>query len=163
MSILNHIAYFQDRRDATPNQELARNLVEKRDQEGVQELVANLQHAEQHVRSDCLKMLYEVGYLKPEFIADYANEFLRLLCDRSHRMVWGSLVALATITPLRPDELYQHRPQIQDAMAKDPGITPDNGVKILATVAVANDTYHEGTRCRSRQICGKLAKLEPPR
>lgn len=143
MSVLNRLACAQGRRDEAPNQELARELAERQDQEGIRELAANLRHADQNVRSDCLKTLYEVGYLKPELIADYTGEFVRLLRDRNNRMVWGGMIALATIAPLRPDELFQQRQCIQDAMAEGSVITVDNGVKVLAAVAAANASYRQ--------------------
>ena len=79
MSVLNRIAAAQGRRDEAPDQELARDLAEQEDRASIRDLAANLHHADQNVRSDCLKTLYEVGYLKPELIADTAAEFLRLL------------------------------------------------------------------------------------
>jgi hypothetical protein len=124
-------------------------------------LVSNLEHLNQNVRSDCVKTLYEVGYLQPELIADYADEVLRLLRDRNNRMIWGAMLALATIAPLRADELYLHRQRIQDAMAEGSVITVDNGVKILAAVAAANETYraellpyllHHLQTCRPKDV-----------
>ena len=141
MSVLNRIAAAEGRRDEAPNQELARDLAEQGNQEGIRELAANLHHADQNLRSDCLKTLYEVGYLKPELIADYAGEFVRLLRDRHNRMVWGAMLALSTIAPLRADELYLHRQRIQEALAEGSVITVDNGVKVLAAVAAADDAY----------------------
>lgn len=141
MSILDRIAITQGRRDEALNQALARDLAEREDQEGIRELVANLRHADQNVRSDCLKTLYEVGYLRPELIADYAVEFLRLLHDRNNRMAWGAMIALSTIAPLRAGELYPQRQRIQAAMAEGSVITVDNGVKVLAAVAAADATY----------------------
>lgn len=160
-SILDRIAAAQGRRDEAPNQELARELAEREDQEGIRELVANLRHADQDVRSDCLKALYEVGYLKPELIAGYAGEFLRLLRDRNNRMVWGGMIALSTIAPLRAGELYPHRQQIQEAMTEGSVITLDNGVKVLAALAAADATYraellpyllHHLQTCRNKDV-----------
>lgn len=116
-------------------------MAERGDHEGIRELVANLDHADQNVRSDCLKTLYEVGYLRPELIAGYAAEFLRLLHDRNNRMVWGSMLALSTIAPLCADDLFQHHAEILAVMAEGSVITVDNGIKILATIAAANPRY----------------------
>jgi len=132
---------LQGRRDEAPNQELARALAEQDDRDGIQKLVANLHHTDQDVRCDCLTRLYEVGHLKPELVADYAGEFLRLLRDRNNRMIWGAMLVLSTIAPLRADELYLHRQRIQDGMAEGSVIEVDNGVKVLAAVAAANETY----------------------
>ena len=120
MSVLNRLACSQGRRDETPNRELARDLAEREDRAGIRELVTNLHRVDRDVRSDCIKTLYEVGYLRPELIVDYAAEFLRLLADRHNRMVWGAMLALSTIAALQADELYPHRQRIQDAMAEAP-------------------------------------------
>jgi len=161
MSVLDRIAAAQGRRDEALNRGLARDLAERGDQEGIHELIANLHHADQNVRSDCIKTLYEVGYLKPELIADYAGEFVRLLRDRNNRMVWGAMLALATIAPLRAGELYPHRQRIQEALAEGSVITVDNGVKVLAALAAADDAYraellpylfHHLQTCRPKDV-----------
>jgi hypothetical protein len=141
MSVLNRIAASQGRRDEVPNRELARDLAERWDHDGIRELVANLNHADQNVRSDCLKTMYEVGYLRPELVAGYADDFLRLLHDRNNRMVWGAMLALSTIAALRADDLFRHRAEIQSVMAEGSVITIDNGIKTLTTVAAANASY----------------------
>ena len=79
MPVLQKIAWFQGRRDEVPNQELAKELAESEDRAGIQEIAENLWHSEKNVRSDCLKVLYEVGYLRPELVDSYAKDFLRLL------------------------------------------------------------------------------------
>ena len=66
MPVLERIAQSQGRRDEASNQELARDMVEHENRDGIRGLVANLWHANQYVRSDCLKTLYEIGYLKPD-------------------------------------------------------------------------------------------------
>ncbi len=161
MSVLNRIAAAQGRRDEAPNQALARELAEREDREGIYELVANLHHADPNVRSDCLKTLYEVGYLKPELIADYADEFVRLLRDRNNRMIWGAMLALATIAPLRAGELYPQRQRIEQAMAEGSVITVDSGVKVLTALAAADDAYradllpylfHHLQTCRPKDV-----------
>ena len=68
MSTLDRIAYFQGRRDEVPNQELARDLAAREDQAGIREIAEALWRREPNVRSDCLKVLYEIGYLKPELV-----------------------------------------------------------------------------------------------
>jgi hypothetical protein len=143
MSVLERIAYFQGRRDEGPNQELARQLVESKDRAGIQEIAANLWHKEANVRSDCLKVLYEAGYLDPALIAEYVGDFLKLLHSRNNRLVWGAMIALSTIAALKADDLFQHRTEIEDAMAKGSVITVDSAVRTLAIVASNNDAYRE--------------------
>lgn len=141
MSVLQRVAFYQNRRDEVPNQELARQLVESEDRQGIQEIADNLWHADPNVQSDCLKVLYEIGCLKPELVADYADDFLRLLDSRNNRLVWGGMIALSTVASLRADELSSHVAEIQKAMDGGSVITRDNGVKVLAAIAAAKDEY----------------------
>ena len=63
MSVLSRIAFFQNRRDEVPNQELARELAASKDAAGIAEIAANLWNKNRNVSSDCLKVLYEIGYM----------------------------------------------------------------------------------------------------
>lgn len=143
MSVLERIACFQDRRDEVPNQELAKQLVKARDHDGIREIAANLWHKDENVRSDCIKVLYEIGYLDPTLVAGYTSEVLKLLQSRSNRLVWGAMITLATVAALRADELYEHRAEILKALASGSVITVDAAVKALATVASTKDAYRE--------------------
>jgi len=143
MSSLNRIAYYQKRRDEVPNQELAKDLARKKDRKGIREIAENLWNEDQNVPSDCLKVLYEVGFLNPELIAAYAGDFLNLMKSKNNRLVWGSMIALAAIAEIAADELYEHRTEIQEAVARGSVITQDNGVKILAVVASKNNRYRK--------------------
>ena len=87
MSVLNRIAHFQNRRDEVPNQELARELAEKKDREGIREIAENLGIG-YRIQADCIKVLYEIGYIDPSLIADFAEDYLKLLRNRNNRLVW---------------------------------------------------------------------------
>lgn len=161
MSVLNNIAYFQNRRDEVPNQELARELAEFKNEAGIREIAENLWHKNQNVQSDCLKVLYEIGYLNPELIAPYAGDFLKLLRHKNNRLVWGSMIALSTIAELKADELYPHAEEIKQVMEQGSVITVDAGVKALAGIASKSDDYnqaifpyliHHLQTCRSKEI-----------
>lgn len=142
-SILNRIAFFQGRRDEVPNQQLARELVQQNDLHGIEEIAQNLWHSNPNVQSDCLKVLYEIGYLEPQLITGYVQDFLKLLKSRNNRLVWGSMIALSTIAHLCADEIYPHRAEIQRLMEQGSVITRDNGIRILAALAAQNDTYRK--------------------
>ena len=141
MSVLNRIAYFQERRDEVPNQELARELAESKDTAGIREIAENLWNEDRNVANDCIKVLYEIGYLAPELIADYVGDFLKFMKSRNNRMVWGAMLALSTIAALKADEIYPRVGEIEQVMETGSVITIDNGVKILAIVASKNETY----------------------
>jgi hypothetical protein len=141
MSALNRIAYFQNRRDERPNQELAAELAKRRDRSGIREIAENLWNQNRDVQSDCLKVLYEIGYIDPELIADYVTDFLKLLAHKNNRLVWGSMIALSTIAHLKADELFGHVAEIEGVLETGSVITRDNGVKVLAAVAAQQPRY----------------------
>ena len=143
MSVLDRLASAQGRRDDAPNQELARELANARDEAAIRELVAHLHDRDRNIQSDCIKTLYEIGYLAPELIAPYAEEFLGLLRSRNNRMVWGGMIALATIAALRAPFLFEHRQEIQEAIARGSVITVDRGIRALAAVAGQDDAYRQ--------------------
>lgn len=141
MTVLNQIAYFQNRRDEIPNQELARRLTEMQDESGIQEIAVNLWNKNKNIRSDCLKVLYEIGYLRPELIADYVEDFLRLLKDKDNRMVWGAMIGLATIARLRSQSIWSHIDDVVTVMENGSVITVVWGVKTLSRVASTDLAY----------------------
>ena len=85
--------------------------------------MANLQNKDQNVQSDCLKVLYEIGYLKPDLIADCTEDFLTLLKSKNNRKVWGSMIALATVADKKPREIYAKLDDVTAAMDKGTLIT----------------------------------------
>ena len=143
MSVLDRIAFFQNRRDEVPNQQLAKELAEKENKVGIKEIAQNLKHKNQNVQSDCLKVLYEIGYLNPDLIADYASDFLALLKSKNNRMIWGAMIALATVADKKPKEIYVKLDNVTTAMDKGTLITLVWGTKALAKVAAADKTYKE--------------------
>lgn len=139
MTALNQIAYFQNRRDEVPNQELARQLAETQDRAGIREIAENLWNKNSNIQSDCLKVLYETGYLAPELVAPYAADFLKLLHSRHNRMVWGAMIGLSTIADLAADAIDSQRGDIEQAMEHGSVITVDAGVQTLAKLATTSD------------------------
>ena len=141
MSVLYKITFLQNRRDELPNQELAQALAQSRNQADIREFAENLWNKEPAVQSDCLKVVYELGYLAPELIADYVDDFLKLLKHRNNRMVWGGMIALSTVADLKAAEIFPHVNEIVQVMEKGSVITMDNGIKSLALVASQKDEY----------------------
>ena len=143
MSALNRIAYYLDRRDELPNQELARDLAAAQDLVGIREIAGHLRDKNKSVASDCIKVLYETGYINPELIQDYVSEFLDLLYSKENRMVWGAMIALATIAGLQAPAIWPRVDEIITAVDHGSVITVVWGVKALARVAAANGKYRE--------------------
>ena len=161
MGALEKIGFYLDQRDEVANQVLARELAENGDTTGIAEIAQNLWNKKEAIRADCIKVLYEVGFLKPELIAPYLEDFLRLLVSRNNRLVWGGMYALACIAPLKADELFPHVREIEKAMDQGSVITVDNGVKTLAGIAASKAEYQASilpyllehlAKCRTKEV-----------
>lgn len=135
MGALDRIAHFQNRRDEVPNQQLARELAAQRDRDGICEIAENLWNHSRAIQADCLKVLYEIGYLDPGLIAEYGEDFVRLLHSHNNRLVWGGMIALRTIAELRPQVVLAHLDEIEEAIDKGSAITVDSGIEALARAA----------------------------
>ena len=142
MSILDKLASSLKRRDEIPNQELARELAASRNVDEIRQIAEAISNKDAAIRADCIKVLYEIGYLAPELIAPYAFDFLKLLKSRNNRLVWGAMIALATIAPISADALYPQVDEIQKAFQAGSVITRDAGVMTLAGIAYANPIYN---------------------
>jgi len=141
MSAIEKIAFSQNRRDEVPNQELASALASDEDRAGIKEIAENLTNKNSNIRSDCLKVLYEIGYLQPDLIADYVPEFLILLSSKENRMVWGAMIALACIADLKPDKIFMQIDLVILTTRKGTVITQVWGIRTLSRVAASNPQY----------------------
>jgi len=93
MPVLHRIAHLQNRRDEVPNQELARDLARKKDGKGIQEIAANVWSSDKDVQADCIKVLYEIGYIDPTLVAGFAGDFVRLLKSKEQPARVGGMIA----------------------------------------------------------------------
>jgi hypothetical protein len=134
MSALEKIAFFLNRRDEVPNQELAHQLASSQDTAGIAEIAENLWNKNSNISSDCLKVLYEIGYIKPELSAPYVSDFLKLLTVKDNRKVWGSMIALGTIAHLHPAEISAQIDTVIATTQKGSVITLVWGVRVLSAV-----------------------------
>ena len=134
MSILNKLASALDRRDELPNEELAKQIADKNDNEAVKELVANLSNKSKDIQNDCIKVLYEIGERKPALIAAYTKEFIDLLDSRNNRLQWGAMTAINTITLENPKLIYGSLSKIIAAADSGSVITKDHAVNILISL-----------------------------
>jgi hypothetical protein len=170
MSVLNRIAHFQNHRDEVPNQELARDLAAQQDAAGIREIAENLWNKDKKVRADCIKVLYEIGYLDPALVADYAEDFVQLLKSGNNRLVWGGMTALGAIAELKADVIYAHLDEIQKTMDAGSVITMDNGILALARAASQSDEYNRAMfpyllnhlkTCRPKDVAQHAEKTLP--
>jgi hypothetical protein len=143
MSVLDKLAHSLGRRDEAPNQELARGLAAKKDKKGIREIAQNLWNKDKNIQADCIKVLYEVGYIEPKLIADYADDFVKCLKSRNNRLVWGGMTALAEVAKANPDAVFKNLDAIKKAKETGSVITVDGAVSTLAFTAAANKKYNE--------------------
>jgi hypothetical protein len=170
MSVLNRLATSLGRRDEVPNQELARDLAAKKDKAGIREIAQNLWNKDKNMQADCIKVLYEVGTLEPKLIADYTEDFVRLLRSKNNRLVWGGMTALAEIAKVNPDEVFQNLEVIQKAKETGSVITVDNAISTLAYTAAENEKYNKAifpyllkhlSGCRPKEVPQHAEKTLP--
>jgi len=120
---------------------LAKELADHNDEEGIRIIAEHLWDKNKNIQSDCLKVLYELGMLKPVLIGGLYTDFLKILKLRNNRMLWGAMIALSTIADIKADELFPHIDQIKSSMLEGSVITVDNGVKTLALIGSKNSVY----------------------
>ena len=137
MSTLQQISFYKNIRNEVPNQELAKKLAETKDQAGIAEIAAALWDKNPSIQSDCLKVMYEVGYLDPELIAVYVPEFLKLAFGKNNRLAWGAMIALSRTAGLNPLPCLQELDALKETILAGSVITQDNGIKTLAALACA--------------------------
>ncbi len=143
MSIISKLACSLGRNDEVPNQILAKELAEKQNKKDIRELADNLQNKDKNIQNDCIKVLYEIGYLKPELIAEHFQNFFDLLSSRNNRLVWGGMIALSTIAQLKADKVVANHKAILGLLNAGSVITVDNAVRCLARAASQKDSYRE--------------------
>jgi hypothetical protein len=135
MTILDRLATSLGRRDEVPNQLLAAEILRKKNTRAVQELIDNLANKDKGIRSDCIKVLYEIGKSAPEAIAPHYQVFADLLESRDNRLVWGAMIALDTIAAVDPKAIYSLLGKVLKAADEGSVISRDHAVNILITLA----------------------------
>ena len=141
MSIIQLLSSTTGRKDKEQNKKLAEELAIQENSVAVKELIDNIDNEDKNIQSDCIDTLYEVGYRKPELIADYYEIFLNLIESKNNRMVWGGMIALSTIVDLKHKNIFELLDKIMLATDKGSVITIDNGVKILIKLTKYSEYY----------------------
>jgi hypothetical protein len=161
MSVIPKLATSLGKKDGVPNQLLAKEIALAKDTSAILELVENLSNKEGSIASDCIKTLYEIGYIDPQLITGCEDVFIRFLFSRNNRLVWGAMIALSVIAPVVPQKVFASRERIISAMCNGSVITVDNGVKVLAQVAAVSPAFEQELfpflldhlkRCRTKEV-----------
>jgi len=140
--VIDKLASTLGRNDDLPNKALAREIATSDDINSVGELVDLLKTSrDKKIQSDCIKTLYEIGYLNPQLIAGEYKFFLELLRSKNNRLVWGAMIALNVISKVRAEDIYENLADILKATREGSVITKDNGIGVLINLYT-----HEGYR-----------------
>ena len=139
MTIIDKLATSLNRRDEVPNQELAKQIADSNDKKAVKELIENLHNKNKNIQSDCIKVIYEIGVLKPKLIAGFINELIALLDNKNNRLQWGAMTALDTIAMENPEAIYKALGKIIAVADKGSVITNDHFVGILIKLCMIKE------------------------
>jgi hypothetical protein len=170
MSILNRLASSLGRRDEIPNQELARDLAARKDRKDIHEIAENLWNKDKNVQADCIKVLYEIGSIEPNLIADYTRDFVKLLRSKNNRLVWGGMTALAEVAKVNPEAVFNYLDEIKKAKETGSVITVDHAISTLAYTAAATEQYNKAifpyllkhlSGCRPKEVPQHAEKTMP--
>jgi len=142
MTVLNRLASSFGRRDEVPNQELARDLAARKDKAGIREIAENLWNRDKNIQADCIKVLYEIGSIEPALIANYTDDFIKLLRSKNNRLAWGGMTALAEVAKVDPAAVFKHFDEIKKAKETGSVITVDNAISTLAYIAADTEEYN---------------------
>lgn len=159
--MLEKITASLDRRDEKQYVELAEELSKTKEASGIEQLVRGLDHADERIVNGCIKVLYEIGYRKPEFLIPFTRIFISKLNSRNNRLIWGASIALACIADKASTELFEKFETIYKAYQKGSVITRDNCVSIFAGIIKGNKAYNTKifpllidhlTHCRPKEV-----------
>lgn len=141
--MIEKIAYYLERNDEEPNVSLANELSSSKDIEGIKEIVLGLSDKKSQIANDCIKVLYEIGEIEPNLIADYVLDFIEILKSKNNRLVWGGMTVLSEIVSLRPKEIHENMNAVINAYTNGSVITRDYSISVFAGLAKADRSYEK--------------------
>jgi len=129
--------------DEQANINLAIELCQSKDQEGIQEIVDGLKDKNKDIVNDCIKVLYEIGERNPALISAYAKDFLPLLNSKNNRLAWGTMTALSTIAEFNVDVIFENLALVVTAYRNGSVIAIDNSITVFAKLCNGGKKYEE--------------------
>ena len=145
MTIVDKLATSLNRRDEILNQELAKQITKRNDKDSIRELFEHLSNKNKNIQSDCIKVIDEIGALKPQLLADFSKELIALLDSKNNRLQWGAMTALDTITNEIPKQIHKALGKIIAVADKGSVITNDHCagilIKLCAIKEYAEDAF----------------------
>jgi hypothetical protein len=135
--MIEQIASAFGEKEQKRNIELAVLLCETENHKGITEIVDGL-NDKKAVANDCIKVLYEIGYRKPDLIKEYTDVFIKLLDKRNNRLVWGGMTALSTVASLKPKIIEKEIDKIIYAYNNGSVITVDASIVVFTAIVSAD-------------------------
>lgn len=120
-----------------PNVMLAEEITREEDVQSVVELARLLSEGSRDQKKSAIKVLYEIGDRQPALIADHIDVFLTQMTGLDIRLVWGSLMALSSISCVTPKPVFKCIKDICSAGDKGSIIAKDQVFKILLNLMKA--------------------------
>ncbi len=141
MSYINEISYYQNDRSEESNKRLASRIAKENLQDAITEISTYLFDKNKTIASDCIAVLYHVGYEKPEMIFDLTDDFHKLLTHKNNRMVWGGMIALSTISEVEPNIVEKYIKDILLTFEKGSLISQVWAYKTIANISRQDASY----------------------
>src|SRR5688572_15454698 len=151
-NIQEYLASSLGRQDEAPNIELGQKIAKANDAAAVQDLFRLLDNKATAVRSDVIKVIYEVAERNADLIIPFTSKIIDLLDHKDNRLKWGAMSALSAISLTRPEKLTKHIPRIVKAMDEGTVITRDNGIVILAQMGKIKKFHSDAMELLLEQI-----------
>lgn len=143
MPIQDKLAYSVGRKDQLPNRKLAQEIVESGDPAQIKELIAFMESKpSRRPLMDAALTLAYISECDPEMMVVHIGYLLQRLDHEVERVGWGSMIALAHLVKVAPDEIYEELPVVLEAMKRDSIVGRDHGFRILVEL-YAVEKYRE--------------------
>lgn len=152
INVKEQLATSLGKNDEAPNIALATKIVKSSDNNAVKELIALLDDKRTAVRSDVIKVLYEIAERNVELILPYTKNILALLDHKDNRMRWGAMSALSAISMKKPEIIAKQLPVILEAMDSGTVITRDHGMAILCQAARLKKYHNDSMELLLEQL-----------
>lgn len=144
MEYINQISYHLGRKDEVPNQDLAKQLANEENIQGIAEIAGYLSDKNKSIASDCLKVMYEIGYIKPSLLIPYTDELIEFIHSKNNRMVWGAMIGLSSLAKVIPERIFKEKTLILEKIETGTVITNVWGVYTI--INLANHGYYDELR-----------------
>lgn len=132
MPIQDHLSYSLGLKTQEGNKALAKIIADTSDHDRLDKLLQFIEtKPHERLQMDAMLTVAYIAEMNPEMVVGKVNFLIDKLTDSINRVVFAGMIALAHISHLIPEKLYDCLPQILDAMKVGTVVTKDHGFRIL--------------------------------